>query len=65
LRGAGRFHVVAADLASIDEAALEPEVLAVGREIASRLPGSTRNPLRALDERAMRATARPTTWRGT
>jgi proline dehydrogenase len=58
LRGAGRFHVVAADLASIDEAALEPEVLAVGREIASRLPGSTRNPLRALDERAMRATTR-------
>jgi len=31
----------------------EPDVLAIGRDLAAALPGSSRHPLKALDDRAM------------
>jgi RHH-type proline utilization regulon transcriptional repressor/proline dehydrogenase/delta 1-pyrroline-5-carboxylate dehydrogenase len=37
---------------------LEQRILEVGRHLAERFPGPSRNPVRALDERAMRATTR-------
>ena len=54
----GKIHPVEARLASIDHPALEREVLTVGRRLAERFPAAGRHPLRALDERAMRATTR-------
>jgi RHH-type proline utilization regulon transcriptional repressor/proline dehydrogenase/delta 1-pyrroline-5-carboxylate dehydrogenase len=38
---------------SVDADELEPEVQAVGRELAAALPQGSRGPLRALDDRAM------------
>ncbi len=43
-------------LASIDRDTLEREIGAVGRRIAAGFPSPARHPIRAIDERAMRAT---------
>ena len=47
-----------AQLASTGAAALEREILAVGKAIAERLPSAMRHPIRSLDERAMQAATR-------
>jgi RHH-type proline utilization regulon transcriptional repressor/proline dehydrogenase/delta 1-pyrroline-5-carboxylate dehydrogenase len=44
--------------ATVEEDLLEREILSVGRELTERFPSPTRNPLRALDERAMQASTR-------
>src|ERR671928_179618 len=40
-------------VASVSAAPPESEILAVGRDLAAALPGATRHPLKAIDDRAM------------
>jgi proline dehydrogenase len=47
------WHGLPAIVAAVHSAALEAQILAVGRDLAAALPGHARHPLRALDDRAM------------
>src|ERR671922_2392914 len=42
----------------VDESVLEGELFAVGEKLAAALPRSTRNPLKAADEKAMELASR-------
>jgi proline dehydrogenase len=47
-----------AELTTIDRSELEREIVEVGRDLVERFPSTARHPLRALDERVLRASTR-------
>jgi RHH-type proline utilization regulon transcriptional repressor/proline dehydrogenase/delta 1-pyrroline-5-carboxylate dehydrogenase len=47
-----------AEATTIDRSELEREIVEVGRDLVDRFPRSARHPLRALDERVLRASTR-------
>src|SRR5207245_799206 len=52
-RGAGREHPVSGTGSTVRQDGIESEIRRIGGDLAEALPGRSRNPLRAIDERAI------------
>jgi proline dehydrogenase len=54
----GKIMLMGAEATTIDRSELERAIVEVGRELIDRFPSTARHPLRAIDERVLRASTR-------